>query len=151
MRGLAGRRVILTGGASGIGRAAALRLAAEGCVLGIFDLDEAGARETAAQCAQAQAYRVDITDREQIAAAAAAFGRADGLANVAGWDTPVVVVRGMADRGFDRVVNVASDAGRVSSSGEAVYSACKGGIIAFTKEPRRQHVRGSDGPAAERR
>ena len=92
MRGLAGRRVILTGGASGIGRAAALRLAAEGCVLGIFDLDEAGARETAAQCAQAQAYRVDITDREQIAAAAAAFGRADGLANVAGWDTPVISI-----------------------------------------------------------
>ena len=40
MRGLSGRRVILTGGASGIGRAAALRLAEEGCVLGIFDLDE---------------------------------------------------------------------------------------------------------------
>src|SRR5262249_42008114 len=44
-----------------------------------------------------------------------------------------VVLRGMAARGFGRVVNVASDAGRVGSSGEAVYSACKGGIIALTK------------------
>ena len=51
-----------------------------------------------------------------------------------------VVLRGMAARGFGRVVNIASDAG--SASGEAVYAACKGGIIAFTKtlarEPRRQ-------------
>jgi 2-hydroxycyclohexanecarboxyl-CoA dehydrogenase len=165
MRGLNGRRVILTGGASGIGRAAALRLADEGCVLGIFDLNAAGAQETAEQCAggHALAYGVDITDREQIAAAAASFaaacGAVQGLANIAGWDTPIdfldtdrglwdkivqinlygplnmhhVVVRGMAERGFGRVVNVASDAGRVGSSGEAVYAACKGGIIAFTK------------------
>lgn len=43
-----------------------------------------------------------------------------------------VVVRCMAERGFGRVVSVAPDAGRVGSSGEAGYSACKGGIIAFT-------------------
>jgi 2-hydroxycyclohexanecarboxyl-CoA dehydrogenase len=171
MRGLDGRRVIMTGGASGIGRAAALRLAAQGCVLGIFDIDEAGAQQTARQCAQAAAWRVDITDREQIVTATAAFeatfGPAEGLANVAGWDTPVeflqsdralwdkiiqinlygplnmhhVVVRGMAERGFGRVVNVASDAGRVGSSGEAVYSACKGGMIAFTKTLARELAR----------
>jgi 2-hydroxycyclohexanecarboxyl-CoA dehydrogenase len=103
--------------------------------------------------------------------AAAAFeaecGPAEGLANVAGWDTPVnfldtdralwdrviqinlygpmimhhVVLRGMAERGAGRVVNVASDAGRVGSSGEAVYSACKGGIIAFTKTLARELAR----------
>jgi len=173
MRGLYGKRVILTGGASGIGRAAALRLAAEGCVVGIFDLNEAGARETAAACAGgvARAYRVDITERDQVSTALAEFeaehGPVDGLANVAGWDTPVnfldtdepfwekviainlrgplvmhhVVVRGMAARGAGRVVNVASDAGRVGSSGEAVYSACKGGIIAFTKTLARELAR----------
>jgi 2-hydroxycyclohexanecarboxyl-CoA dehydrogenase len=173
MRGLDGKRVILTGGASGIGRAAALRLADEGCVLGLFDLNEAGARDTAAQCAggQAHAYGVDITDRDQIEAAVASFetecGPVQALANVAGWDTPRsfldtdralwdkviqinlygplnmhhVVVRGMADRGFGRVVNVASDAGRVGSSGEAVYAACKGGIIAFTKTMARELAR----------
>jgi 2-hydroxycyclohexanecarboxyl-CoA dehydrogenase len=171
MPGLSGRRVIVTGGASGIGRATALRLAQEGCILGIFDLDETGAQATAAQCSEAQAYRVDITDRAQIATAVAAFeagcGPVEALANVAGWDTPVnfldtdralwdkviqinlygplnmhhVVARGMAERGFGRVVNVASDAGRVGSSGEAVYAACKGGMIAFTKTLARELAR----------
>jgi 2-hydroxycyclohexanecarboxyl-CoA dehydrogenase len=173
MRGLDGRRVILTGGASGIGRAAALRLADEGCVLGILDLNEAGARETAARCAgaTATAYGVDITDRQQVAAAVESFeaarGPVQGLANIAGWDTPLsfletdralwdkviqinlygplnmhhVVARGMAERGFGRIVNIASDAGRVGSSGEAVYAACKGGIIAFTKTLARELAR----------
>ena len=173
MRGLDGKRIILTGGASGIGRATALRLADEGCVVGIFDLNAAGAKETAAACAggQAMGFKVDIADRAQVAAAMEIFererGPTDGLANIAGWDTPIafldtddafwekiirinlhgpmmmhhVVVRGMAARGSGRVVNVASDAGRVGSSGESVYSACKGGIIAFTKTLARELAR----------
>ncbi len=44
-----------------------------------------------------------------------------------------VVVPRMLQRGGGKVVNIASDAGRVGSSGEAVYSACKGGMIAFGK------------------
>jgi 2-hydroxycyclohexanecarboxyl-CoA dehydrogenase len=94
-------------------------------------------------------------------------GPPEGLANVAGWDRPVpfldttldfwdtvirinlygplnlhhIVVRGMVERGFGRVVNIASDAGRVGSSGEAVYSACKGGLIAFTKTLARELAR----------
>src|SRR6201986_4798112 len=43
------------------------------------------------------------------------------------------VVPGMVERGFGRVINIGSDAGRVGSSLEAVYSGAKGGIIAFTK------------------
>ena len=52
-----------------------------------------------------------------------------------------IVVRGMAERGFGRVVNVSSDAGRVGSSGEGVYSACKGGVAAFTKTLARELAR----------
>lgn len=51
------------------------------------------------------------------------------------------VVRGMAKRGRGRIVNIASDAGRVGSSGEAVYAACKGGLIAFTKTLARELAR----------
>ena len=52
-----------------------------------------------------------------------------------------VVLKGMVARGHGRVVNIASDAGRVGSSIEAVYSACKGGIIAFTKTVAREVAR----------
>jgi 2-hydroxycyclohexanecarboxyl-CoA dehydrogenase len=172
MRGLAGRRVLLTGGASGIGRATAIRLAAEGCAVGILDIDEAGATQTAASCAgKVWTRRTDIAERAQVAASVAAFeheiGPIDFLANIAGWDLirnfldtdialwdriirinlygPLhmhhLVLPGMARRGFGRVVNVASDAGRVGSSGEAVYAACKGGIIAFTKTMARELAR----------
>jgi 2-hydroxycyclohexanecarboxyl-CoA dehydrogenase len=51
------------------------------------------------------------------------------------------VLRRLAEAGRGRVVSIASDAGRVGSSGEAVYSACKGGIIAFMKTLAREHAR----------
>src|SRR3546814_2058042 len=114
---------------------------------------------------------VDIGDYRAVEEAVADFeskaGPTDILVNNAGWDQPFnfldtepdfwdkvirinlhgplnmhhVVVRGMAERGSGRVVNIASDAGRVGSSGEAVYSACKGGIIAFTKTLARELAR----------
>jgi 2-hydroxycyclohexanecarboxyl-CoA dehydrogenase len=119
---------------------------------------------------RASLHAVDITDYDAVARAVASFESAFGpvsfLVNNAGWDraanfldtTPDfwrkvvainlfgplnmnhVVLRGMAARGFGRVVNIASDAGRVGSSGEAVYSACKGGIIALTKTLARELV-----------
>jgi 2-hydroxycyclohexanecarboxyl-CoA dehydrogenase len=119
---------------------------------------------------RASLHVVDITDHDAVARAVESFEFACGpvacLVNNAGWDraasfldtTPElwrkivdinlfgplnvshVVLRGMATRGFGRVVNIASDAGRVGSSGEAVYSACKGGIIAFTKTVARELV-----------
>ena len=119
---------------------------------------------------RASLHAVDITDYAAVARAVEAFEAAVGpvafLVNNAGWDraasfldtTPEfwrqvvainlfgplnmthAVLRGMAARGFGRVVNIASDAGRVGSSGEAVYSACKGGIIAFTKTVARELV-----------
>lgn len=172
MRGLANKRVIVTGGGSGIGRATVQRLVEEGCLVGIFDIDEAGAQATAAACGdKARAFATDITDRTVVERSAAAFEAAFGppelLANVAGWDVmrnfldtdpalwdriirinligPLhmhhVIVKGMAERGFGRVVNVSSDAARVGSSGEAVYAACKGGIVAFTKTLARELAR----------
>jgi 2-hydroxycyclohexanecarboxyl-CoA dehydrogenase len=167
MRGLVGKRVIITGGASGIGRATVLRLVGEGCSVGIFDLDEQGAEQTRSLCgtkaSQVSIYKVDISDYASVKKAVDLFEGAVGpielLANVAGWDLakpflesdlelwnkiiainlygPLnvqhVIAKGMAERKFGRIVNVASDAGRVGSSGEAVYSACKGGIAAFSK------------------
>lgn len=118
---------------------------------------------------------LDITQHAAVAACVdeliARHGRLDALVNNAGWDRPMpflettpdfwdkviainlrgplnlqhCVVKHMAQAGGGKVVNIASDAGRVGSSGEAVYSACKGGLIAFTKtlarEVARKHVR----------
>jgi 2-hydroxycyclohexanecarboxyl-CoA dehydrogenase len=128
------------------------------------------AGEITAAGARASLHAVDITDYDAVTRAVesfeASFGPVAFLVNNAGWDraqsfldtTPEfwrkivainlfgplnvnhVVLRGMAARGFGRVVNIASDAGRVGSSGEAVYSACKGGIIAFTKTVARELV-----------
>ena len=175
MRGLKGQTVIVTGGASGIGRAISRRLGEEGCSVAIFDLNGEGAEAVAKEIrdngGKAAAHAVDITDYARVAAAVDAveadFGPVDGLVNNAGWDqampfldtdTPFwdkviainlygplnlshVVLKRMAERGRGRVVNVASDAGRVGSSGEAVYAACKGGIIAFTKTMARELAR----------
>lgn len=119
---------------------------------------------------KASLHAADISDYDAVGRAIESFEKASGpialLVNNAGWDraanfldtTPEfwrkvvginlygplnvshVVLKGMAARGFGRVVNIASDAGRVGSSGEAVYSACKGGMIAFTKTIARELV-----------
>lgn len=52
-----------------------------------------------------------------------------------------LVVRGMTERKHGKVINIASDAGRVGSTGEAIYSACKGGIISFSKTLARELAR----------
>lgn len=123
---------------------------------------ETAARITAGG-GQAIAVPIDITDtasvRTALAEVTAQFGEIEVVVNNAGWDDfmPFVkttedfwdkildinfkgalrvchtVVPGMVERGFGRVINIGSDAGRVGSSLEAVYSGAKGGIIAFTK------------------
>ena len=109
------------------------------------------------------AVHVDVTDTESVRSAvkavAAELGEVEIAVNNAGWDdfmpflkttedfwdrildinfkgalrVSQAVVPGMVERGFGRVVNIGSDAGRVGSSLEAVYSGAKGGIIAFSK------------------
>ena len=120
---------------------------------------------------QCRAYAVDIGDRAAVDAAVAEVERDLGpawlLVNNAGWDQPMpfletdrdlwdriirinlygplnmhqAVCAGMAARGEGRVVTIASDAARVGTSGEAVYSACKGGMLAFTKSMARELAR----------
>lgn len=175
MRGLSGKKAIVTGGGGGIGRAICVRLAQEGVTVGVFDknLEAATAAASAASAAGAKAIAqaVDITDYAAVAAAVAAFekraGPVDVLVNNAGWDKfayflatepplwdeliainlkgPInlhhAVLKGMESRKSGRVINIASDAGRVGSSMESVYSACKGGIIAFTKTMAREMAR----------
>ena len=115
--------------------------------------------------------RTDVADRDAVAAmvdeARAQFGRIDVLVNNAGWDkvgpfvesdpadwdrimainlfgvlnTSRAVLPIMAEQGGGAVVNLASDAARVGSSGEAVYSAAKGGVISFTKTTAREMAR----------
>jgi len=174
MRGLTGRCTIVTGAASGIGRAIAQRLASEGASVGIWDINDAAAKRTADEIRSAggiaEAFVVDITDHAMVQNAVAQFERAVGpvaaLVNCAGWDRMArfvdtdpqlwrkivdinlfgalnvlhAVLPGMVARKFGRIVNIASDAGRVGSSGEAVYSACKGGLIALTKTLAREHI-----------
>ncbi len=119
----------------------------------------------------AKAFKCDITDRAAVdaavAAAEATLGPIDVLVNNAGWDvfkpfTKTVpaewekliainltgalhmlhaVLPGMAERKAGRIVNIASDAARGGSSGEAVYSACKGGLVALSKTLAREHAR----------
>ncbi len=172
LRGLEGTPVLLTGGASGIGRAIALRLGAEGAQVGVLDLDAEGGKATAdailGSGGTASAFSVDITDYAAVERAvedfAAGAGELRGLVNCAGWDvaanfldtgpelwrkvidinlmgplnvTKVVLAR-MAEAGAGRIVSIASDAGRVGSSGESVYAACKGGIISFSKSVARE-------------
>jgi 2-hydroxycyclohexanecarboxyl-CoA dehydrogenase len=121
------------------------------------------AKEITASGATAIAVQIDVTDTASVEAAVrtteAELGPVEIVVNNAGWDDfmPFVetneefwdkildvnfkgalrvikaVVPGMMERGFGRVINIGSDAGRVGSSLEAVYSGSKGGIIAFTK------------------
>ena len=172
--GLAGERVVVTGGASGIGRAAALGFAAAGARLVVADVDEPGAASACAEVrrlgALAEAVPFDLCDADSVRAAAGAVlarGAPRVLVNAAGWDRlepflensdefservvrlnllgPMALTRAllpaMIEAGGARIVNVASDAGRVGSSGETVYAGAKGGIIAFTKSLAREMAR----------
>lgn len=128
--------------------------------------DDIGARG-----GNAIAVKMDIADSQDVKQAVkeveAKLGKVDILVNNAGWDKvapfielteelwdrviainlrgPITVTRavldGMINRNYGKIVNIASDAGRVGSSGESVYSACKGGIIAFTKTLARELIR----------
>jgi 2-hydroxycyclohexanecarboxyl-CoA dehydrogenase len=159
---LAERTALVTGGASGIGAATCRRLAAEGARVAVTDMNREGAERVADEIGGA-AYELDVRDDDSIAAAVRGaegdLGPVDVLVNNAGydewswftdtdpalWDRVLAVnlrgviavthavLPGMQERRRGRIVNTASEAGRVGSSGSAVYSAAKAGVIGFTK------------------
>ena len=130
--------------------------------------EEAGEEVAAAAGGEVVVFKTDITNfdavQDSVAAAEDALGPLWMLVNCAGWDAPspfltqepelwhkiinlnlygplymhYAVCKRMAARGEGRVINIASDAGRVGTSNEAVYSACKGGTISYTKSMARE-------------
>ncbi len=169
------RTARVSGAGSGIGRAIARRLAADGARVAVLDLDPEGAATTVevvrSAGGEAQAFVADVADftavRAAVEAAAAAFGPVTILVNNAGWDRvepflendPALwdklidinlrgaihgtraVLDGMIAAGGGKIIHISSDAARVGSTGEAVYAACKGGLISFAKTLAREHAR----------
>lgn len=135
------------------------------------DAAEAVVADIRAKGGSAAAFGVDLTSQESVVAAVttaeAQLGPTDILVNNAGWDHAApflktdkalwdkivavnlygplymhhAVLKGMYERGRGKVVNVASDAARVGSSGEAVYAFCKGGLVSYSKTMARELAR----------
>jgi 2-hydroxycyclohexanecarboxyl-CoA dehydrogenase len=165
MKGLAGKTVLVTGGGGAIGSAICRRFAEEGASLLVADKN----REAAERVAGEVNGKARVFDIANYAEAKKAIGETavDVLVNNAGWDRfqnfldtrpeewealldinlrgPLnmhhIVVPGMMQRSRGRIINISSDAARVGSSGESVYSACKGGIISFSKTLARELAR----------
>jgi len=155
-----GRTAIVTGGVSGIGAGIARRLMAEGATLSLWDMDEAGlARTGAAHSVTLDVTDPDAVHRAA-EATAAALGKIDILVTSAGvtgpnhptWEYPVAawdrvidinlkgvfyccraVVPFMQAKGYGRIVNIASIAGKEGNPNASAYSASKAGVIGLTK------------------
>jgi 2-hydroxycyclohexanecarboxyl-CoA dehydrogenase len=173
---LAGKRVLLTGCASGIGRATAQLYAQAGAIVYGGDVNveagEAAVAEIRAGGGRAEFLRLDLTNAESIDAFVDGVrdkaGGIDIVASIAGVDVikpflknepaswnliinvnylgPVRMIHrllpAMIEAGSGgKIVTVASDAGRVGSSGETFYAGSKGAVIAFTKSLAREMAR----------
>jgi 2-hydroxycyclohexanecarboxyl-CoA dehydrogenase len=167
---MSGRVAFVTGGGGGIGGAISRALAGAGQRVAVADLDRDSA-ERVARGIDGVALELDVTSPDSVRAAIGSacerLGPIEILVNCAGWDElrPFVetdeaftervlainlsgpirstreVLPQMIEREGGRIINIASDAGRVGSSLEAVYSAAKGGLIAFTKTIAREVAR----------
>ncbi len=160
------RRAFVTGGAKGIGAAIVRRLAAGGADVVLADLDAEGAVAVANEVG-ATAIALDVADTAGVRDAIDREGPFELLVNNAGIDqhafftdtteadwqrllavnlvsvlaTVHAALPAMQTAGFGRIVNIASEAGRLGSKGGSVYAAAKGGVIAFTKSIARENAR----------
>ncbi len=164
------RVALVTGAARGIGQAIAQALAQQGHHVAVADILSEEAADSASSIGGRWVY-LDVTDTSSVDEAVDEIERQLGpisiLVNNAGWDElrPFLetdedfwdqvielnlkaclrvcrrVVPGMVERGYGRVVNIGSDAARVGSSLEAVYSGAKGGVVAFSKTLARETAR----------
>lgn len=170
MTDLAGQTAIVTGAAQGIGRAVATRLIAAGARVAAWDAAQDANAATAAEIgAHPIAVDVtdpaaldDATARTE-----AALGPPDILVNSAGIAGPTVpvaeypledwnrivtvnltgtfltnraVIAGMRARGYGRILNIASVAGKEGNPNACAYSAAKAGVIGFTKSLAKEHA-----------
>jgi 2-hydroxycyclohexanecarboxyl-CoA dehydrogenase len=159
-------RALVTGAGRGIGAAIAARLAHDGAEVFVSDIDVEAAKELAGSLGQTP-LGLDVTDLEAVAHEVAALGPLDILVNNAGFDDfdfftdttaaawrRVLAVNlegvlacthaalpAMQLKGHGRIVNVASEAGRIGAKGNAAYAAAKGGVISFTKSIARENAR----------
>jgi 2-hydroxycyclohexanecarboxyl-CoA dehydrogenase len=163
---LDGRRAFISGGAKGIGAAIARSFAEAGAGVMIADLDVETASGLAGKIG-ATAARLDVSDVGMVQAVMSQHGPFDIVVNNAGVDqhafftdtTPDdwagllavnlvsafacthAALPAMQAAGFGRIINITSEAARLGSKGGAVYSAAKGGVIAFTKSIARENAR----------
>ena len=163
MARLDGKAVLITGAASGIGRATAALLASEGAAVALADIDGARGREAAQAIEGAIFNRLDVTDETDWArvteAVIESFGRLDGLINGAGivlaasveettledWRGVMAVnldgtflgckqvLGAMRETGGGSIVNLSSVSGIVGGHNLAAYNASKGGVRLLTK------------------
>jgi 2-hydroxycyclohexanecarboxyl-CoA dehydrogenase len=166
LRSMAGRRAFVTGGSKGIGAAIVRRFSAEGAIV-TFSAQDMMLGQAVAEEVGATIVSLDVTDVAATQRTVKERGPFDVLVNNAGVDqhaffthttieewrhllavnleavfaTTHAALPAMQAAGFGRIINIASEAGRMGSKGGAVYAAAKGGVIAFTKSIARENGR----------
>ncbi|MGQ0699336.1 MAG: SDR family NAD(P)-dependent oxidoreductase [Panacagrimonas sp.] len=165
-KSLQGQHAFVTGGSKGIGAAIVRRLVAEGAQV-VFSAQDMPLADALATEVGALAVRLNLVDLNATHEVVTAQGPFDILVNNAGQDqhafftrttmdewryllavnleavfaTTHAVLPAMQKKGYGRIINIGSEAGRLGSKGGSVYAAAKGGVIAFTKSIARENGR----------